>query len=108
MTVYCALSIALYLDFSRIYICGVDNTYFKSVTVDGENRLFFENTHFYDERISKTPVSALDGANMGHFLDIQQKLFQDLYRFSGCSITNLDPESLVDAFPKHHKLDVYR
>jgi hypothetical protein len=34
--------------------------------------------------------------------------FSQLHRFPADRIVNLDPDSLIDAFPKVHDLDVYR
>lgn len=110
MTAYSALSIALFLGFDEIYICGFDNSWFKSVVVDHKNNLYYDHNHFYDLEKSynkRLKISPLDGSNMGEYLLIQQRLFEDLYRFPSSKIVNLDPNSLVDAFTKKHNLNVY-
>lgn len=111
MTAYGALHISLFLGFDHIYICGFDNSWFKSVSVDKSNNLYYDHNHFYDESSShnkKLMISSKDGINLGHYLKIQQRLFSDLYRFKSPKISNLDPNSLTDAFSKNHDLDVYR
>jgi len=110
MTAYTALHIAVYMGFRTIYICGIDNSWFKTLAVDELNNLFFDHNHFYDIRHDgnkRLPVTKADGSTVGHYLEIQSRLFNDLYRFSGSNIVNLDPTSLVDAFSKTHSLDVY-
>jgi hypothetical protein len=46
--------------------------------------------------------------NVAEELLAYSRLFSDLYGFSKFDIVNLDPDSLTDAFPKFHNLDIYK
>ena len=108
MTAYLALAVAGYLGFKNIYISGFDNSWFKSLQVDEENQLYMDNSHFYDSGNHQTiKVDKADGRDVGHYLYIQHFLFRDLKMFRKLPIVNLDKNSLTDAFPKKHNLDVY-
>jgi hypothetical protein len=109
MTAYKALAIACFMGFKKVYICGFDNDYFKNITVDIENNLYYTNMHFKeqgDSKIRKVPHS--EASNIAELLLGFSLLFEDLYKFPKDRIINLDNESLVDAFSKKHDLDVYK
>ncbi|CAN5919010.1 hypothetical protein BH11MYX2_BH11MYX2_15210 [soil metagenome] len=105
-TAYKALSIACYLGYERVYLCGVDNDSFRSLSVDNENVKRSRYRHFYDadgewqDFVSTNPL--------WEDLYYTALTFRSLEKFKGLPIVNLDPESLVDSFSKHHDLDVYR
>jgi len=109
MTAYKALAIACFMGFKKIYICGFDNDYFKSITVDLENNLYYANMHFKeqgDDKVKKVLYN--EASNVAELLLGFSSLFEDLYKFPKDRIINLDNESLVDAFSKKHDLDVYK
>jgi len=109
MTAYKALAVASFMGFKKIYICGFDNDYFKHITVDAENDLYYLNMHFKeqkDSKIRKVPYN--EASNIAELLRSFSSLFEDLYKFPKDRIINLDSESLVDAFSKKHELDVYK
>jgi hypothetical protein len=109
MTAYKALAIACFMGFKKIYICGFDNDYFKSITVDIENNLYYANMHFKEQGDDKVrKVLHNEASNIAELLRGFASLFEDLYKFPKDRIINLDNESLVDAFSKKHNLDVYK
>jgi hypothetical protein len=106
MTGYKALAIACYLGYGTIYICGFDNDYFKTITVDENNDLYYIDKHYYDNGIkSKTGPNA--GKGLGNYLWVNHLLFKGLELFNHHNIINLNKNSLVDAFSKSHNLDVF-
>jgi hypothetical protein len=105
-TAYKALSIACYLGYDRIYLCGVDNDSFKSLTVDRNNVKRSRYRHFYDSDGEWQDFVGTDP--LWEDLYYTALTFRGLDNFSPYPIVNLDPDSLVDAFPKQHDLDVYR
>lgn len=109
MTAYKALAIACFMGFKKIYISGFDNDYFKNITVDIENNLYYTNMHFKEQGDSKIrKVTHSEASNIAELLLGFSLLFEDLYGFPKDRIINLDKESLVDAFSKKHDLDVYK
>jgi hypothetical protein len=109
MTAYKALAIACFMGFEKIYICGFDNDYFKNITVDIENNLYYTNMHFKEQGDSKIrKVTHSEASNIAELLLDFSSLFEDLYKFPKDRIINLDKESLVDAFSKKHDLDIYK
>ena len=107
MTAYKALAIAGFLGFNTIYISGFDNDYIQTTSVDIDNNIYFDDRHF--DSNEKKKVREYDKKivpNMAHLLYSHSFLFSDLYKFDD-NIINLDPDSLVDAFGKRHKLNIY-
>ncbi|MGJ0353774.1 6-hydroxymethylpterin diphosphokinase MptE-like protein [Aliarcobacter cryaerophilus] len=108
MTAYKAIAIASYLGFNKIYICGFDNNWFKTIEVDENNSLFYYNNHASLQACSgKHFVKPNEARNIGNLLYQHSFLFNNLYNFPK-NIINLDKESLTDAFVKKHNLDVYK
>lgn len=104
-TAYKALSIACWLGYRRIYVCGVDNDSFKTLTVDAENVKRIRYEHFYDDDETIEELASTESLAKGLFFT--SLTFRSLERFAGRPIVNLDPTGLVDCFPKNHDLDVY-
>ncbi|BDD10374.1 hypothetical protein FUAX_28060 [Fulvitalea axinellae] len=109
LSTFKALSIALYCGYDTIYLCGLDNDYFKTVSVNENNEAFFEDNHFYDDitvtrRLADNPIYK----RMGQFLFNCSLTFEFLEKFSPYNIVNLDKEGLVSNFTKKHNLDIYR
>jgi uncharacterized Rossmann fold enzyme len=104
-----ALSIATYLGYSEIYICGLDYDIFKKINVNSKNEIFTKNEHFYDskDRDSYVFERSKSGYNVAKFLyqaHINLIIFD---KFKKHPIINLSKEGLIDSFQKKHKLDVY-
>lgn len=108
MTAYKAIAMALYLCFDKIFICGFDNDYFKSLLVNKTNEMFYQNEHFFKQSDSSIiKINKEEAKNISELLYSHSFLFSDLYRFPKNKIINLNPNSLIDAFDKNHDLDVY-
>lgn len=104
-----ALSVAVYMGYSNIYICGLDYDMFKDIKVNNENKIYWEVKHFYDNE--KRPSYVFERSKeytIGTLLYKAHLNFIFLEKFKGYPITNLDPESYVDAFPKNHDLKIYK
>lgn len=107
LTVLKAVQIALFLGHEKIYIGGVDHDHIKTFHVNKDNKILYNETHFYDGHHSAT-TAVWDRGNMlkmfyGGFL-----AFGSYGRFARHSIINLNPDSFVDCFIKQHDLDVYQ
>lgn len=105
-TAHKALTIACYLGYDEIYICGFDHDFVKNILVDENNNPYFSINHYYDTRI-KTKITHESGKNVSILLWEQHQLFKNLERFKKYNIINLEKHGLVDAFTKKHNLDVY-
>ena len=104
-TAHKALTIACYLGYDEIYICGFDHDFFKNILVDKNNNPYLLVNHYYDEiEIKVIPET---GKNVSTFLWEQHQLFKNLERFKKYNIINLDTNGLVDTFPKNHNLNIY-
>ena len=104
MTAYKALAIAYYLGFKKIYISGYDNNYFKTIEVDKNNKIYYNENHaFKQDDNNQYNIDQHYSLNMklGKFLLDLSYLFLDLYKFPK-NIINLDEESLVDSFVKEN------
>ena len=105
-TAHKALTIACYLGYDEIYICGFDHDFFKNITVDENNNTYFLTNHYYDNEI-KNELTPKIGKNVNTLLWEQHQLFKNLERFKKYNIINLEKNGLVDAFTKKHDLDIY-
>ena len=111
MTLYKALSLSCFMGYSNIYICGFDNDYFKKYQCNNKNEIFYEDRHYYTEEIGENITRKVDKdthKTMSSLLLHISTLFSGLEKFRRYPITNLDKESLVDAFSKSHNLDIYK
>ncbi len=111
MTLYKALSLACYMGYSKIYISGFDNDYFKNYQCNEENEIFYEDRHFYSFENGEDIIRKVDKEvhkSMSALLLHISTLFSGLEKFTAYPIINLDKNSLVDAFSKKHDIDVYK
>jgi len=109
MTLFKALSIACYMGYEDIYICGFDNDYFKSIRVDEDNNVMYEENHFYDDaRSENIKIQSPLYSTIAETLLSFHTLFLGLEMFKKENIINLDPNGLVDCFTKKHELDIYK
>jgi hypothetical protein len=96
-----ALGFALHLEPRQVFVIGLDLSYFQSFRVDHDNRVVRQPTHLQgtDSGIQDITAHTINGiadslySTANQFLSLRQ-------HFSGHPIINLDPDSLVDAFPK--------
>jgi hypothetical protein len=90
------------MGYDKIFILGVDNTEFKSLIGDINNKTLLETNNLYVEN-SLVPMKFVFGSAggiAGQFLQYAN-WFGDFKKFPRDRIVNLDTESLIDAFPKH-------
>jgi len=114
MTAFKALSIALYMGYEEIYICGFDNNQYLEAKSDINNSLFYTNLHFYKKEVNdpdnRQDVKKDWSSNNGYLMYTEHFLFTHLDKFAQTKksiIKNLDPESLCISFSKDHNLDIY-
>jgi hypothetical protein len=119
MSAYKALAMAIYIGYDKIYIGGFDNSYIRDLGCDKDNILYRRINQFYgsqDDNMQPTRDYKMGlginekprKRNVAEELLAYSRLFSDLYGFSKFDIVNLDPDSLTDAFPKFHNLDIYK
>lgn len=106
LTAYKALAIACYLGYETIYICGFDNDYFKMISVDENNVVYYNNKHFYDDGEKTKAISSCGNTISDLFWD-NYLIFKQLELFNNYNIINLNKTGFVDAFSKKHNIDVY-
>jgi hypothetical protein len=106
LTAYKALSIACFLGYRKIYICGIDNDGFRNLVVDQDNVKRGPYEHFYDP--PEAVVQMESRSPLADSLFHMSLTFGCLQAFQRFPIVNLDPGGLVDVFSKRHELDVYR
>lgn len=101
LTAYKALAAACYLGYDQILIIGIDNTMYKGLVVSADNSVYLNSHHFYQSSASGNLTNITPNGVADVFFDISL-CFHDLRRCFGdqTGIFHLDPDSLVDAFPK--------
>jgi hypothetical protein len=105
MTGLKAMSIACYLGYKEIYICGFDNDQWTTLKVDQYNNIFNQRSHFYgNQKYYKFDHKI----QIGYFLKKFAEIFENYELFKNYKIVNLDKNSLIDSFPKKHNLNVYK
>lgn len=102
MTVYKALALANWMNFKKIYILGVDNTYPRNTYSDINNSILNHEIHagkkFKDTTVVNNSLSYNTMADLFQELSI---LFRDAKKFNKKNnIYNLDQYSLTDTFKK--------
>jgi hypothetical protein len=105
MTGLKAMSIACYLGYKTIYICGFDNDQWTKIKVDKYNNIFMRGSHFYgNRRYYKFDHKIRVGSYLKKFAEI----FENYELFKNYKIINLDKNSLISTFSKKHNLNVYK
>jgi hypothetical protein len=105
MTGLKAMSIACYLGYKEIYLCGFDNDQWTTIKVDQYNNIFNQRSHFYgNQKYYKFDHKI----QIGSFLKKFAEIFENYELFKSYKIVNLDKNSLIDSFPKKHNLNVYK
>lgn len=100
LTLYKALALAIFLEYSEIYVLGMDNTEYLKFTSDTNNAILNKSNHSYatgNEKIIDFSEIFSDGFP-GAFAMYAQT-FGDLQKFKW-NIVNLDPYSLTTQFTK--------
>ena len=108
LTAYKALAIAIHFGYFEIDIIGFDNNQVLGLSVDKNNRLMQGPNHFDGFSENSDLTDRLSNGVSDYFYDFSCA-FADLRSFSRVgTIWNLDPNSLVDAFPKKANIGVMR
>ena len=101
LTAYKSLAFAIYLGFQRINIIGIDNSMFRTMAVDVQNRLIQYPNHFFEKGAVTTDLSHFYPTGINDYFRDISLCFRSLTScFANLPIVNLDGESLVDCFPK--------
>jgi hypothetical protein len=101
LTVYKAIAISIFLGFRETKIIGVDNSMFQTISVDADNRLIQQPNHFFTKGGKTSDLTDFYPKGISDYFYDVSLCFYFLRRcFVGQSVSNLDPHSLVDAFPK--------
>ena len=99
MTLYKALAWAVFLEYRKIGVIGMDNTYPRNIYNDADNRLLRLELHAQTQDKVFDQSLLYDGG-VAAALDRLTRLFFDLQKFPTDKIFNLDPYSLTDRFQK--------
>jgi len=96
-----ALALAVHLQPQRTEVIGLDLSYIKSFSGSAENTITRHPTHLKGTDSGQQVLTDYTLIGMADLLYSTANHFRALHtHFSGRNIWNLDPESLVDAFPK--------
>ena len=102
LTAYKAIAVSIFLGFKQTKIIGVDNSMFQTISVDKSNRLIQQPNHFFSQGGVTSDITTFYPKGISDYFYDVSLCFYFLRRcFAGRSVTNLDPNSLVDVFPKH-------
>lgn len=96
------------LGFSKIYICGADHTWTKTLDVDKENFVVSIQPHFYEdnEEEHKRVRETYKGLHLHDVLGSMTVAFRsywdiaDYAKKKRVTIINATPDSMIDAFPR--------
>ena len=96
-----ALAVALHLSPKQVFVIGLDLSYFQQFSVDADNRVLRQPTHMKntDSGVQDIGKDGVNGIADTLYSTANQFLALRTH-FTGRNIINLDPHSLVDAFPK--------
>jgi hypothetical protein len=102
LTAFKALAFALHLGYEELFVIGLDNTMYQTLTVNEDNRIGQLENHAKGS--SSERIHFMDGewssGVTDYFYDVS-KTFSELKRvFGKFNIKNLNRDSIVDAFPK--------
>ena len=98
MTLYKALAIAIWLEYDKIYLIGMDNTYPRNIYCDEVNKYISHEVHAVAKSFALDQSALYEG--IGDVLMDAAILFYDVRKFKNEKIVNLDPYSLTDVFEK--------
>lgn len=112
LTLLKALAVALHLSDGEIFVVGADETQFKGFRVGEDNSIqvgpnHAKGTHPSGKEANQTYL--YPNGVMDLFFNQAQTAHHYVSRFGRTGrITNLNPESFVDAFPKADPLGIYK
>ena len=103
-----ALMEGIRLGYSKIYICGADHSWTKTLDVDDENFVISIQPHFYEdnEEEHKRVKETYKGLRLHDVLGSMTIAFRSYWDIAdyahkeGVEIFNATPASMIDAFPR--------
>ena len=96
-----ALALATHLGSTDIQMIGIDLSYIKNFAVNADNTIIRHPTHLAGTDSGQQDLTGYTLLGMADLLYSTANHFRAFHtHFSGKNISNLDPASLVDAFPK--------
>lgn len=102
LTAYKALAFACYMNFSQIYICGIDNSFFRGIIVNENNHLIQKSNHLSPDYSQDSDLSSFFPNGMADYFFDTSVMFSSLKKsFGHKNIFNLGKNSEVDIFPKN-------
>jgi hypothetical protein len=104
LTSYKAMAVACFAGYSRIGIIGFDNSQFRTVYTNLQNRIYQKSLYFYDESRDLELSDSLYNGIADYFYDTSNT-FSYLRMFNKFPIVNLDPNSLADQFIKIQSME---
>ncbi len=100
-TAFKALAFACSQKYEEIGICGIDNTMFKALSVDNNNRIIQGSNHLQGTEDLDSDVTWFYANGVADYFYLVSLQFLALRKcFAGYPIKNLDPDSLIDNFDK--------
>ena len=103
-----AIMEAIRLGYKKIYICGADHSWTKTLDVDEENYVISIQPHFYEDNDEehKRVRETYKGIKLHEVLESMTVAFRSYWEIKdyakrrGVEIINATPGSMIDAFPK--------
>ena len=96
-----ALALATHLGSTDIQMIGIDLSYIKNFAVNADNTITRHPTHVAGTDSGEQDLTGYTLLGMADLLYSTANHFRAFHtHFSGKNISNLDPASLIDAFPK--------
>jgi hypothetical protein len=98
MTLYKALALAIWFDYKKIFVIGMDNTYPRNIYCNRDNKFINHEMHAggADYAVDQSAMFNTVGDSLIEF----SQLFFDARKFTRENVINLDQYSLTDAFNK--------
>ena len=101
-TTYKAIAYTLFLNYSKILLIGLDNSWYKGVQVNTKNEIILDSFHFtnnYSEPKNITSHYTYGVAEL--FIDVSSSLTSLIELFPKKDIINLSNQSIIDCFPRN-------
>lgn len=110
MTAYSAMAIACFFGFEKIYISGIENSQFRSVSTDRKTGTvgLCGGTHAYGCGVKEFRALPYFRDGVKAFLEDASRLFAHLEMFPSERIANIDVESIIDCFEVVDRGDLLR
>ncbi len=105
-----AIMVGIREGYRKIYLCGADHTWTRTLSVDDENFVVSIQPHFYqdNDKEHERVRAAYAGLRLHDVLGSMTIAFRsywqlaDYARAKGIEIINATPGSMIDAFPRRH------